>query len=130
MDFEDMLVAAADHLEAGRADLGYELVMVDEFQDASRARARLVRGLLACPHRYLLAVGDDWQSINRFAGADLSVMTEFTTWFGPGPQLALTTTFRCPQAICDVASAFVAKNPASSPRRCAPPTTTPASLST
>jgi len=111
VDFEDMLVQAADHLEAGRVDLGYELVMVDEFQDASRARARLVRGLLAKPGRYLLAVGDDWQSINRFAGADLSVMTEFTEWFGKGPQLALTTTFRCTQTICDVASRFVSKNP-------------------
>lgn len=112
VDFEDMLVQAADHLEADRADMGYDLVMVDEFQDASRARARMVRGLLNRPGRYLLAVGDDWQSINRFAGADLSVMTRFETWFGPGPQLALTTTYRCPQTICDVASGFVAKNPA------------------
>lgn len=112
VDFEDMLVQAAEHLETGRVDPGYELVMVDEFQDASRARARLVRGLVAKPGRYLLAVGDDWQSINRFAGADLSVMTEFSSWFGAGPQLALTTTFRCSQAICDVASGFVSKNPA------------------
>ena len=85
--------------------------MVDEFQDASRARARLVRGLLKTPGRFLLAVGDDWQSINRFAGADLSVMTEFESWFGRGHQLALTTTFRCTQAICDVARTFVSKNP-------------------
>jgi hypothetical protein len=28
-----------------------------------------------------------------------------------GPQLALTATFRCPQTICDAASAFVMKNP-------------------
>ncbi|MHB8219381.1 MAG: UvrD-helicase domain-containing protein [Acidimicrobiales bacterium] len=111
LDFEDMLVEAARHLESGRVDLGYELVMVDEFQDASQARARLVRGLLAKPGRYLLAVGDDWQAINCFAGADLSVMTDFSTLFGRGPQLALTTTFRCPQSICDVARWFVSKNP-------------------
>jgi DNA helicase-4 len=112
VDFEDMLVQAAGHLEAGRADMGYDLVMVDEFQDASRARARLVRGLLGRPDRYLFAVGDDWQSINRFAGADLSVMTGFESWFGRGHQLALTTTFRCPQTVCDVAATFVSKNPA------------------
>ena len=112
VDFEDMLVQAAGHLEAGRADMGYDLVMVDEFQDASRARARLVRGLLGRPGRYLLAVGDDWQSINRFAGADLSVMTGFESWFGRGHQLALTTTFRCPQTVCNVAASFVSKNPA------------------
>ena len=89
----------------------YDLIMVDEFQDASRARARLVRGLVKTPGRFLLAVGDDWQSINRFAGADLSVMTNFEAWFGRGHQLALTTTFRCTQTICDVARTFVSKNP-------------------
>jgi DNA helicase-4 len=51
--------------------------MVDELQDASQARARLVAGLVEKPGRYLFAVGDDWQSINRFAGADLAVMTDF-----------------------------------------------------
>jgi DNA helicase-4 len=112
VDFEDMLVQAAEHLEAGGTDMPYDLIMVDEFQDASRARARLVRGLVRRRGKYLLAVGDDWQAINRFAGADLSVMTGFEGWFGRGPQLALTTTFRCPQTICDVASAFVSKNPA------------------
>jgi DNA helicase-4 len=58
-----------------------------------------------------MAVGDDWQAINRFAGADLSVMTDFEALYGRGPQLALTTTFRCTQTICDVARAFVSKNP-------------------
>lgn len=111
VDFEDMLVQAADHLETGRAETLYDLIMVDEFQDASRARARLVQGLVNESGRFLLAVGDDWQSVNRFAGADLSVMTRFEEWFGRGPKLALTTTFRCTQIICDVARAFVTKNP-------------------
>jgi DNA helicase-4 len=111
VDFEDMLVQAAEHLEAGRVECPYDLIMVDEFQDASQARARLVRGLVKEPGRFLLAVGDDWQSINRFAGADLSVMTRFEEWFGRGPQLVLTTTFRCSQTICDVARVFVTKNP-------------------
>lgn len=111
VDFEDMLVLAAEHLEAGRADMGVVLVMVDEFQDASQARARLVRGLLQQPGRYLLTVGDDWQAINRFAGADISVMLNFERWFGRGPTLRLSNTFRCPQSICDVASRFVSANP-------------------
>lgn len=111
VDFEDMLVLAADCLERGDVEMPYDLVMVDEFQDASHARARVVRALLRSEGKYLLAVGDDWQSINRFAGADLSVMTEFEEWFGSGPTLQLTTTFRCPQNICDVAGAFVGRNP-------------------
>jgi DNA helicase-4 len=31
--------------------------MVDEFQDASRARARLIKALVKAPGRFLLAVG-------------------------------------------------------------------------
>jgi DNA helicase IV len=111
IDFEDMLVRAAEHLEAGAVPSPYELILVDEFQDASQARARLVRSLASERGKYLLAVGDDWQSINRFAGADVAVMADFESWFGRAQKLRLTTTFRCPQTICDVSSAFISKNP-------------------
>lgn len=111
IDFEDMLNLAAGHLENGRVESPYDLVMADEFQDASRARARLCRALVQEKGRFFFAVGDDWQSINRFAGADVSVMTGFRQWFGHGQVLKLEQTFRCPQALCDVSSAFVSKNP-------------------
>jgi len=111
VDFEDMLSIAADILETGTYEAPYDLILVDEFQDASQARARLVRGLVNRPGKFLLAVGDDWQSINRFAGADISVMTDFQNWFGLGPRLELTKTFRCTQRICNVSSAFVSRNP-------------------
>lgn len=111
IDFEDMLNLAADCVEEGRWASPYQLVMVDEFQDASQARARLVASLVRGPHKHLFAVGDDWQSINRFAGADLSVMTDFETRFGPTVTMKLETTFRCPQSLCDISSAFVRKNP-------------------
>lgn len=112
IDFEDMLNMAAGLLEQGRYESPYELVMADEFQDASRARARLCRALVSRPGRHLFAVGDDWQSINRFAGADVSVMTGFPEWMGQGQVLKLEQTFRCPQALCDVSSRFIRRNPA------------------
>lgn len=112
IDFEDMLNQAAELLEQGRYASPYQLVMADEFQDASRARARLCRALVQAPGRHLFAVGDDWQSINRFAGADVSVMTGFVDGFGHGQVLKLEQTFRCPQALCDVSSRFISRNPA------------------
>lgn len=111
IDFNDMLLQAADHIASGRYASPYDLILVDELQDTSRARAKLLQGLLDRSGRFFLGVGDDWQAINRFAGADISVMTEFDSWFGEGPQLALTKTFRCTQEICDVASEFIMKNP-------------------
>jgi len=111
IDFEDMLNQAADCVEKGQWQSPYELVMVDEFQDSSHARARLIAGLLQGPERHLFAVGDDWQSINRFAGADLSVMTNFEGRFGKTVTLKLETTFRCPPSLCDISSRFIQKNP-------------------
>lgn len=111
IDFEDMLNLASDHLEARAWFSPFKLVMVDEFQDASRARARLIRALVAAPGKWLFAVGDDWQSINRFAGADISVMTEFEEWFGKAQILRLERTFRSPQSLCDVSGQLVQQNP-------------------
>ncbi len=111
IDFEDMLNSAADCIEVGKWQSPYELVMVDEFQDVSNARARLIAGLLNEEDKHLFAVGDDWQSINRFAGSDLSVMTEFEHLFGKAVTLKLEKTFRCPQSLCDISGNFIQKNP-------------------
>lgn len=116
VDFDDMLNMAADHIEEEHWTSPYQLVLVDEFQDVSKARARLVRALVSGPRSYLFAVGDDWQSIYRFAGSDISVMTGFSEWFGPSQQCQLRTTFRCPQWLCDLSSAFICKNPAQIPK--------------
>lgn len=113
VDFDDMLIHAAELVERDPTLAHYELVMVDEFQDTSRVRARLVKALLdGRPDSFLMAVGDDWQAINRFAGADLSVMTDFANVFGPAEVRPLQTTFRCPRAIADVSSRFISRNPA------------------
>jgi DNA helicase-4 len=111
IDFEDMLQLAADHIDAGTWSGQFDLVMVDEFQDASQARSRILAGLVSRPGSCLFAVGDDWQSINRFAGADLAVMTFFDRIFGPATTLRLQQTFRCTQGLCDISSAFVQLNP-------------------
>lgn len=112
VDYEDMLIMAAELIEQGRYDSPFTLVLADEFQDSSRSRVRLLKALAGCREDVkLCVVGDDWQGINRFAGADISVMTEFESRFDNATRLALTTTFRCPQDLCDVSSEFVQANP-------------------
>lgn len=111
VDFDDMLVQAADHLAAGRCALPYRLVMADEFQDTSRARGALLAELTKADDARLFVVGDDWQSVNRFAGADISLMRDFGKFFGDCTVVKLTTTFRCPRDLCEVASKFVMANP-------------------
>lgn len=112
IDFEDMIMIAVRHIEAGRYVHPYKLILVDEFQDISRCRARLVKAMLdQKPDARLFAVGDDWQSIYRFAGADPSIMINFAKEFGVTRTSYLTRTFRSNQGIADVASAFVQANP-------------------
>ena len=111
IDFEDMLIQAANIVENEIYIPDYDLILVDEFQDSSSARARLVKSLLKLKGKFVLVVGDDWQSINRFAGADVSLMSKFHDSFGKGPTLHLSRTYRCTQTIADVATKFVTKNP-------------------
>ncbi|WP_108473151.1 UvrD-helicase domain-containing protein [Rhodanobacter thiooxydans] len=114
IDFEDMLIQAAVHVESGAYQSPYILILADEFQDSSRARIRLLKALAGNPGvpTHLCVVGDDWQGINRFAGSDISVMTEFEKAFDFATRLTLNTTFRCPQHLCDVSSQFIQANPA------------------
>lgn len=121
VDFDDMINMAIEHAEAGQYRSPYKLVIADEYQDASVARARLLRAITARPDTFLCVVGDDWQSINRFAGADSGVMRTFKDFYGSATILQLTRTFRCPEQICTVSSDFVQQNPLQLPK---PVTTT------
>nr|WP_298411739.1 UvrD-helicase domain-containing protein [uncultured Halomonas sp.] len=111
VDFDDMLDQAAELIEDGQWTPPYRVVAVDEWQDTSIARARIVRALSKSDVR-LVAIGDDSQSIYRFAGSDVRLITDFTSLIGPATTRYLTYTFRCPQHLNDVAGAFVQKNPA------------------
>jgi DNA helicase IV len=113
IDFEDMISLASDAFQSGQLRHKYRLILVDEFQDVSNSRAQLISSLLAqSPDVRFFAVGDDWQSIYRFAGADISAMTKFSERFGFTEKTWLTKTFRNNQSIADVASKFVMKNEA------------------
>ena len=113
IDFHDMINRAADLVEAGRYRSPFRYILVDEFQDISPARARLLKALLkASPSSQMFAVGDDWQSIYRFGGADIALMRDFGAHFGTFERVDLGTTFRCCDRISAVATAFVLRNPA------------------
>lgn len=111
VDFEDMIINAARYSQEGRYQHSYQLILVDEFQDISRARADLLQGLLRhAPPCKMFVVGDDWQSIYRFAGSDISLFTSFDTNFGVTATNYLTKTFRSNQGIANVAARFVQSN--------------------
>ena len=118
IDFEGMVVNAVQHLRIGDYRHPYSIILVDEFQDISRSRARLIKAMLdQNPDCKMFAVGDDWQAIYRFAGSDISVMTGFAEEFGRTAKSRLERTFRSNQGISDVAAGFVSRNPAQEQKR-------------
>ena len=113
IDFHDMINRATDLVEEGRYRSPFGYIVVDEFQDISPSRARLLKALLdSSPGSQLFAVGDDWQAIYRFSGSDIAVMREFGDRFGAFERIDLPTTFRCVDRIAAVATDFVLRNPA------------------
>ena len=66
-DFHDLINLAAEHICEGRWKPQYRYVLVDEFQDISAGRMALLQSLKGQDVAYFM-VGDDWQSIYRFAG--------------------------------------------------------------
>ncbi len=115
IDFDDMISQAVDHLEAGEAmpDCSrFTHILVDEFQDISKGRAKLLSALKKhAPAKTLFCVGDDWQAIYRFAGSDVSIMREFESIFGASETTTLDKTFRFNNLIADFTTDFVLQNP-------------------
>lgn len=116
IDFEGMLLEAAEALETGLVTAEYDLVLVDEFQDLNTAFERMLHSLLRRPRSRLFAVGDDWQAINGFAGADVQGLLAFEQRFGSSSTLRLERTFRSSQPICDAAGTFIMQNPEQLPK--------------
>ncbi|WP_039854295.1 DNA helicase IV [Providencia rustigianii] len=112
IDFSGLIHQAVNLIEKGRFISPWKHILVDEFQDISPLRAKLLQALRQQNKRTaLFAVGDDWQAIYRFSGAELNLTTSFQNNFGEGEICALDTTYRFNERIGDIANHFVLQNP-------------------
>lgn len=82
----------------------YGFVFVDECQDLSRAQLYVVQQYLREDGR-LMAVGDPYQSIYGFAGADCESFERVKNTFNC-TVLGLTDCFRCPQVVIQLAKSI------------------------
>jgi DNA helicase-2/ATP-dependent DNA helicase PcrA len=83
----------------------YRHVLADEFQDVCPAQYRLLR-VLAERHRSLVAVGDAWQALFQWRGADARFLDEFRRDFPEGRVLALSENFRASGQLVALANAI------------------------
>jgi DNA helicase-2/ATP-dependent DNA helicase PcrA len=81
LDFDD-LISRTVSLLTNRPEVRekwqrqFKYVMIDEYQDTNSAQYKLVR-LLTGPHQNIAVVGDDWQSIYSWRGADFKNILNF-----------------------------------------------------
>ncbi len=112
IDFDDMIREATKAVQAGEFRSPFRHLIVDEFQDIAAGRANLIRALLdQVPDSRLLVVGDDWQSIYRFTGSDVGLMTRFESHFGPTARTDLDVAFRYPTNLLEPSAHFITRNP-------------------
>lgn len=113
VDYTDLIIKATDLCNEGKYDDEYDYILVDEFQDISVDRFNLLQAIRRKdPLTKLYCVGDDWQSIFRFAGSDMDLFYEFEKYFGYTEVCKIETTYRFHQPLIDKSSEFIMKNPA------------------
>jgi len=114
LDFDDILQKAVelfqkfpDILEKYQNIFRY--ILVDEYQDTNRAQYVFVN-LLAERHRNICVVGDDWQSVYSFRGADVRNILNFEKDYPEAKVVKLERNYRSTQKILDAAHGIISKN--------------------
>ena len=115
MDFDDLLIHAVELFRESPELLDmyrdrFQYVLVDEYQDTNLLQAELV-DLLAAKHRNLLVVGDDFQSIYAWRGANFQNILDFPKKYKDTQIYKLETNYRSVPQILDVANQCIAGNP-------------------
>lgn len=114
LDFDDIIMLTANLFEKFPNILEkyqniFRYILVDEYQDTNRAQYVLIN-LLAKKHRNLCVVGDDWQSIYKFRGADIKNILNFESDYPEAKVIHLEQNYRSTQIILDAAYGVISKN--------------------
>ena len=110
-DFTDILLKAASLCEE-QNPYNYRYILVDEFQDISMDKYLYLKSLRKeDPYTLLFCVGDDWQSIYRFSGSDMTLFYDFKKYFGYTEECKIETTHRFGQPLLNASSVFILTNP-------------------
>ena len=110
LDFHDLINEATETIRNGNWKNPYRYVLIDEFQDICNGRMSLAQALRKPDLAYFL-VGDDWQSIYRFAGSYVGLIHQVEEHLGFTRRESLTRTFRFGDRILRPSTGFIQQNP-------------------
>lgn len=119
-DFDGLMQRAAKAVNSGATTFqrksgtgnlaSMRYICIDEFQDFSDLFHRLLCAIRRKnPLVELFCVGDDWQSINGFAGSDLRFFDDFEKYVGESRRLYISTNYRSSKAIVALGNALMTR---------------------
>lgn len=114
LDFDDLIFKTVELLKSDKEVLDYyrnrfKYIMVDEYQDTSKAQYELIK-ILAKEHQNICVVGDDDQSIYGWRGADIRNILEFEKDYDDVHVVKLEQNYRSTQIILDAANTVISNN--------------------
>lgn len=114
LDFDDLLIETvrllrehADVRAKWRAK--FKHILIDEYQDTNAAQYAIVKYLIN-DARNIAVVGDDWQSIYSWRGADFTNILNFERDFPGATVIKLEQNYRSTGSILNAAHAVITKN--------------------
>ncbi len=110
IDFDDMLRHATKQVKRYIQKRKIKYIIIAEYQDTSYIRFSLIKEIIKYSNAKLMVVGDDFQSIYRFTGCDISLFLDFSSYFKKANILKIEKTYRNSQELIKIAGIFVMAN--------------------
>ena len=110
LDFNDMINKSINSLKVQGIKRKYKYIIIDEYQDTSLLKVKMIQEIIKHTNSKLLVVGDDFQSIYRFTGCDLQVFLNFSQYFNNSKIFKIINTYRNPQELIDISGHFIMRN--------------------
>jgi len=114
MDFDDLLMLVVELFEKSPEVLQryqnlFKFILIDEYQDTNQAQYRLVH-LLASNHKNICVVGDDFQAIYGFRGANFRNILNFEKDYPAAKIIKMEQNYRSTKSIISAAQKVIEKN--------------------
>lgn len=113
-DFNDLIKKTIELLESNPKILSkyqhkFKYIQVDEYQDVNHSQYHLI-SLLAKPQNNIFVVGDDWQGIYGFRGADISNILDFEKDYSEAEVIKLERNYRSSNNIISASNQLINNN--------------------
>jgi DNA helicase-2/ATP-dependent DNA helicase PcrA len=121
LDFDDLLLKTVELFQKSQEVCNkykslFQYILVDEYQDTNMIQYQLLK-LVLNSNNNICVVGDDWQSIYKWRGADYRNILNFEKDFSGAKVIKLEENYRSTQNILDTAEAIISKNTSRSSKK-------------